>query len=199
MQVEVTEEQPVDWEAYASVPIRFTASTIVQARRRPSGGYELDERPMPAPQEKDYDAIAGEGPTRWASRFDVSRWGVLVARVEGERVGGAVLAADTPGLDMLEARRDLMVLWDLRVRPEWRDRGVATHLFRATEDWARRRSKAELKVETQDINVSACRFYARMGCELRAVNPGAYPTLPQETQLLWYKRLVPVAASDRES
>jgi hypothetical protein len=27
------------------------------------------------PYVKDYDAIEGEGPSRWAKRFDVSTWG----------------------------------------------------------------------------------------------------------------------------
>lgn len=189
MQIEVIEEQPPDWVAYGSVPIRFTTRTVLEARPRASGGYELRERPVPTAQEKDYDAIAGEGPTRWASRFGVSRWGVLVAWAGGQRVGGAVLVADTAGVDMLEGRSDLAVIWDLRVRLEWRGRGVGSRLFRAAEGWATRRGKAELKVETQNINAPACRFYARMGCELRTVNPGAYPTLPDEVQYLWYKRL----------
>jgi len=44
-------------------------------------------------------------------------------------------------------------------------------------------------VETQNINVSACRLYASQGFELRTVNRNAYPTLPDEIQLLWYKDL----------
>jgi hypothetical protein len=47
----------------------------------------------------------------------------------------------------------------------------------------------ELKVETQNVNAGACRFYQRMGCELRATDPLAYPSLPHEVQFLWYKRL----------
>ena len=90
---------------------------------------------------------------------------------------------------MLEGRSDLAVLWDLRVSPEWRGRGVGTRLFQAAEDWARRRGKAELKIEAQNINPAATRFYARMGCELRSVNADAYPMLPDEVQLLFYKRL----------
>ncbi len=31
---------------------------------------------------KDYDAEPGDYPTEWASRFDMSRWGILVARAE---------------------------------------------------------------------------------------------------------------------
>jgi len=42
-----------------------------------------------------------------------------------------------------------------------------------------------LKVESQNINVPACRFYDAQGCELRAVQHGAYPDLPDEVQLLW--------------
>ena len=183
------EDRPPDWVAYGSVPIRFTTQTALEARPLTSGGFDLVERPLAASLEKDYDAIAGEGPARWAARFDVSRWAVLVALVDGHRVGGAVLVADTEGVDMLEGRSDLAVLWDLRVHPEWRGRGVGTRLFHAAEEWARRRRKSELKVETQNINPAACRFYERKGCELRSVDHEAYPGLPGEVQFLWYKRL----------
>ena len=189
MGIEITAEEQPDWLAYGSVPIRFATHAALEARALTTGGFALVDNPLPAPMEKDYDAIAGEGPERWATRFDVSNWGVLVARADGERVGGAVLVADTAGVNMLEGRSDLAVLWDLRVRPEWRGRGVGTRIFLAAEAWARSRGKAELKVETQNINPGACRFYARMGCELRSVNADAYPMVPGEVQFLWYKRL----------
>jgi GNAT superfamily N-acetyltransferase len=66
---------------------------------------------------------------------------------------------------------------------------VGTALFDAVEDWARARSCEMLKVETQNINVPACRFYARMGCTLGAIHRYAYPDLPGEAQLLWYRTL----------
>jgi ribosomal protein S18 acetylase RimI-like enzyme len=104
-------------------------------------------------------------------------------------VGGAVAAWNTPSVDMLEGRSDLAVLWDVRVDPEYRERGVGHCLFTAVTDWARTRGCRTLKVETQNINVPACRFYARQGCELRTIRSDAYPDLPDEVQLLWYKRL----------
>ena len=88
---------------------------------------------------------------------------------------------------MLEGRDDLAVLWDIRVAPPFRRTGVGRHLFDAVETWARPQGCRELKIETQDVNVAACRFYAAMGCELRVVRPGAYPEHPEETQMLWYK------------
>lgn len=189
MQVEVIEEQPPDWRAYGTVPISFTVRAVLDATPRLPSGFDLVEREVMTPWEKNYDAVGSERPLRWTRRFDVARWGVLVARVEGERVGGAVIVADTPGVDMLEGRADLAVLWDLRVRPEWRGRGIGTRLFHAAEAWSRQRGKTELKVETQNINAAACRFYAQLGCQLRTVNQDAYPALPDEAQFLWYKRL----------
>jgi GNAT superfamily N-acetyltransferase len=89
---------------------------------------------------------------------------------------------------MLEGRRDLSVLWDIRVAPDARGRGVGSALFERVEAWALAQRCRQLRVETQNINVPACGFYARHGCELRAAHP-AYPDLPNEIQLLWYKDL----------
>ena len=41
----------------------------------------------------------------------------------------------------------------------------------------------------ENVHVRACELYARNGCELRAVRHAAYPDLPEEIQLLWYKDL----------
>ena len=154
--VEVVEERPPDWLAYSAVSIAFDSWTVLDVVDFDAGSIRLRERRLDVPFSKDYDAIAGEAPTRWARRFDVSRWGVLVARVAGKRVGGAVVAVDTRGVDMLEGRSDLTVLWDLRVAPGWRGRGVGSALFGATEHWARRRGKHEIKIETQNVNAAAC-------------------------------------------
>ena len=46
-----------------------------------------------------------------------------------------------------------------------------------------------LKAETQNINVPACRLYAKHGFTLGAVNLFAYAELPDEVELVWYKVL----------
>lgn len=174
-------EEPIGTLAdYGRVPIAFT----VERRVRVVDG-ELVEEPVASSWTKDYDREAEGGPERWATRFDVSRWGLLVAREGDRRIGGAVVAWGTKGVQMLEGRDDLAVLWDLRVEPSRRQRGVGTALFDRAAAWARERGCVRLDVETQDINVPACRFYASRGCALRKVQPGAYPGLPDETLLLW--------------
>jgi GNAT superfamily N-acetyltransferase len=191
MHVEVSEEPASALAEYGQVSIAFTVRRVLECTALDGGlgGLALIERELDAPYAKDYDAIQGEGSARWARRFDVSKWGFFAARSEDRRVGGAVVAWDTAGVEMLEGRRDLAVLWDLRVAPQARGRGVGSALFRAAETWARERGCRLLKIETQNVNVDACRFYARQGCTLGAVHRFAYPTLPHEVQLLWYRAL----------
>jgi GNAT superfamily N-acetyltransferase len=81
-------------------------------------------------------------------------------------------------------------LWDIRVAPDIRRNGVGSALLRAAESWAAAKGATSMKVETQNINVPACRFYSRNGYVLRAANPCAYPEFPDEVQLLWYKELL---------
>jgi GNAT superfamily N-acetyltransferase len=178
---------------YGELSIAFTVREVLDVVPAEGGlaGLALVPRAVDPPYVKDYDADAGEAPPRWARRFDVSRWLVLAAHVDGDRVGGAVVAVDTPGVDMLEGRRDLAVLWDLRVAPAARGRGVGRALFAAAAGWAATRGCRQLKVETQNVNVAACRFYARQGCTLGAIHRFAYPGLPAEAQLLWYLALAP--------
>jgi GNAT superfamily N-acetyltransferase len=90
---------------------------------------------------------------------------------------------------MLENRSDLAVLWDLRVQPEQRRKGIGRRLFQQAAEWARVQGCTQLKIETQNVNVPACRFYARQGCHLGAVLRYGYsgcPDVAHETMLLWY-------------
>jgi GNAT superfamily N-acetyltransferase len=191
MTVQIREEPPSVLAEYARVPIAFEVleRLAVSAPNGGLGGLRLSAESVAAPYVKDYDADPDHRPTAWARRFDLTRWGVLAGRVEGECVGGAAVAWGTSGLAASEGRTDLAVLWDLRVAPALRGRGVGQAIFRAAEAWAAARGARWLKVETQNVNVRACRFYARQGCVLGAVHRFAYPDLPEEAQLLWYKLL----------
>ncbi len=200
MEIEILEEAATaTLVEYARIPIAFEVDRVldVEVRDHGLGGFVLSERKLQAPYGKDYDATLGEGPASWAKRFDLSRWGLLAARVEGRRVGGAAVAFDAPGIIMLEGRRDLAALWDIRVARDVRGRGIGSRLFEAAEAWAAARGCRQLKIETQNINVPACRFYARQGCVLGAIHRFAYPGLPGEVQLLWYKDLSPGNAEIR--
>ena len=181
-------EQSADaLRTYGDIPISFTVDSQYHfnAGAGERGGWQLTEIRVEHPYVKDYDE-GGERPLRWAQQFDLSNWVILAALQDSTRLGGAVVAWNTPGVNMLEDREDLAVLWDLRVHPCRRRQGIGKVLFDHAAAWARAKGCRQLKVETQNINVPACKFYAKQGCYLGAVQPGAYPEYPNEIRLLWY-------------
>jgi GNAT superfamily N-acetyltransferase len=145
--------------------------------------------PVRPPSWKDYDASVGNRPTDWQHRFDISRWTIHVASVEDRRVGGAVVIGNDQGIDLLRNCPDCALVWDVRVAPDVRGQGIGSALLRSVEDVARRDGARALRVETQQNNVPACRFYLRNGFQLEPAMAGAYPDLPDELQLLWRKPL----------
>lgn len=183
--LDLREESASDLDAYARIPSVFTAQTIFAVQPTVTG-WALQEQAV-TPFTKDYDAL--EDPRHWPRDFDTRSWRVLAGFVGGLRVGGAIVAVATPGVDMLEGRTDLAVLWDLRVDAGYRRQAVATALVGAALAWARRAGCSELKVETQNTNPAACRFYARSGFVLAQAHAGAYPDLPDEVQLIWRQAL----------
>lgn len=179
---------------YAEIPMSFevTSQLAVELVEDGLGGIRLTEEAVDPPWVKDYDALEEEGHdglTRWLSQFDTSRWALLLAREEGRAVGGATIAYRSPGVRMLAGRDDLALLWDIRVRPERRRSGIGGALLAEVVRWARQHDCAQLKIETQNINVPACRFYVRQGCRLGEIDRYAYwrdPRVADEVMLIWY-------------
>lgn len=183
------EAPPYDFGAYAAVPIAFQVERAL-TRAPDLGPLAFREETLVVPWLKDYDSEPGAHPTSWPSRFDTAPWHLFTAHQGTDHVGGLVLILGSPEIDMLEGRSDLALIWDLRVAPEARGSGVGLALLREAEALALTHGCSELKVETQNINVGACRFYARAGFELRSIDHSAYSELPDEIQMLWYKNLL---------
>jgi GNAT superfamily N-acetyltransferase len=189
--VEIREEPFSALSSYAEIPMSYEVDRVfdVELIGHGLGGFTLSERKLDELYVKDYDADEDEGPKAWAERFDLTNWGLLSAWSGDERVGGTAIAFDTPDVWLLGGRRDLAAVWDMRVRPDRRGAGVGSALWRAAEAWAIERGCTQIMVETQNVNVGACRFYVAQGCELGSAHRFAYANHPDEVQLLWYKRL----------
>ena len=100
-----------------------------------------------------------------------------------------MLIVDDQRIELLRDCAACALLWDLRVAPEMRGQGIGTALVHAVEQRASRRGARALRVETQQVNVPACRCYQRCGFRLQRAVRHAYASLPNEVQLLWEKRL----------
>ena len=179
---------------YGAIPMDTLIDSVlhVEVLDRGFGGFRLEERPVRPPWRKVHNANGEEPATDWPRRWDISNWGIFVARLDGRPVGGATVAARTEGVCMLDGRSDLGVLWDIRVHPDHQRQGVGRALFTAAVDWSRGQGLRQLKIETQNNNVGACRFYAAMGCELRGIVHHAYAASPEwadEVMFLWWLEL----------
>ena len=182
---------PNDLADYAEVPMVCNVDSILVVEEVDGGigGLRLCERPVKIPYAKNYDAYGDGGPLNWPQRFDISQWGLWIARNGGQTVGGAAVAWNTPGIEMLDGRSDLALLWDIRVRETSRRQGVGTALFRVATAWAKSKGCSLLKIETQNVNVSACRFYWKMGCVLGRIDRLAYrqcADVASEVMLVWH-------------
>lgn len=190
MHIEIAVEGPDALSAYASISIAYRVAEVLDPDSPDSNGLlPFRSRTLHPPVLKDYDSLPGNHPLDWPARFDILNWGFVVARSGRARVGGAVMVAQPSDIAMLEGYDELALLWDIRVAPAVRHSGVGSALLAAGESWALARGARVLKVETQNTNVPACRFYARHGFVLCAVHRGAYPEQQNEIQLLWYKDL----------
>lgn len=189
MTIEIKEQDLTNVLDYRKIPIAFEVGSVLEVteNRQIPGKFILTERTLNLRYVKNYDAIEGERPVDWARRFDVSSWRMFTAQIDDRQVGGAVIAVNTPDFMMMAGRGDLALIWDLRVSPETRGRGVGRALFRAAENWARDQGCCYLRVETQHLNVAACRFYEAQGFELIEANREAYRESPDEVQLIWQK------------
>jgi GNAT superfamily N-acetyltransferase len=179
---------------YASIPMLCPVQTRLRLTgiQTPIKNPPLIPIPIHTPYVKNYDAFPQGGPLNWPTHFATSSWGFFLARQDQTPIAGIAIARNTPasggGLIMLENRTDLAVLWDLRVHPNHQHQGLATALFQTAVQWARSKACRKLKIETQDTNIPACRFYAKMGCTLSKIDPQAYADHPQvahETMLIW--------------
>ena len=106
MTIAIIEESTSALAEYAQVPIAFNVHQVLDVvpAAHERGRFTLSERTIDIPYVKNYDALEGEGPSQWPTRFDVSHWGLFAAKQGGQRVGGAAVAFRTRDLLMLENR-----------------------------------------------------------------------------------------------
>lgn len=188
-EVEIREEKNLSLTEYKEISIEFEVREILEPVQINNGigGIALQKKKVEKTWRKDYDD--GEEPERWSQTWDLSQWGILSAYLGEQRVGGCVIAFDTPNVDMLEGNSTISVLWDIRIDTEYRGMGIGKKLFDSAMKWSKKRDCKLMKIETQNNNVSACEFYHKQGCTLKTISLNIYPDYPEEIQLIWVKTL----------
>lgn len=191
MQVQIIEITPAQFPSYQSIPDEFRVSSILQVELIDNGlhGLTLTEKKIHTPYTKIYTEELDASPLVWFNNSEQSRWGVFLCKRGEEMVGGAAVTEDRSMLPFHAfGSKEIAVLWDIRVHPLHRGKGIGTNLFRAATNWARARQCKQLWLETSNVNVPACRFYVKQGCQLGAIHRFGYsgdPKVSHEVMLLW--------------
>lgn len=176
---------------YYTIPSSFEVVSILDVKVIDDGfkGMNLREKKVAKPYVKNYDE--NENPFRWLD-YNTSNWMMFVVKYDEKPVGGLTMACKTPELRMLNGRDNLADVWDLRVHPDFKRRGIGTKLFSRAIAWCREQGYKQLCVETQNVNVPACRFYLKQGCVLGGINRYWYydsPAVADEVQFVWFMDL----------
>jgi ribosomal protein S18 acetylase RimI-like enzyme len=190
LNIEIREVTKEHLNEYVKIPMWFKVTSKFNLNKVNGGlgGITFDEIVV-APYIKDLSLY--DKPLEWSKRFDISNWGFFIAYDNDLPIGGATLAYNTEGVKLLSNRKDITVLWDLRVAPEYKSMGIGSKLFSFVVNWSKERNCKQIKIETQNNNVPACKFYAKQGAVLAEINEYAYyGEDDDEVMLIWYLDLV---------
>lgn len=105
---------------------------------------------------------------------------VFLAYVDGQIAGQIVLRKNWNNYAYIE---------DIVVDVKYRRQGVGLELMTQAKRWARERELVGLMLETQNNNVSACKFYERCGFRLGGFDRYLYKGINRDTEevaLYWY-------------
>jgi len=173
----------------AAIRPGFVSPTTLVVEKDGDGlavGWRLAERPLPEPYDK------GDG-----YDFDQTERRHILARLR--KGDGLHLVIESEGalvgmLDVApEEWNNTAWIWNLMLDTSVRGQGLGRELFRRTVTWARRQGFRAVVLETQTNNVPACKFYARMGCQIEGIREAYYSNDDMargEVAIFWIYRLV---------
>jgi len=77
---------------------------------------------------------------------------------------------------------------DISVLGDYRGKGIGHALINTAIEWAKQNNLCGLMLETQDVNLLACRFYSKLGMKIGAVDNMLYANFPtyNERAIFWY-------------
>lgn len=189
MPITICDTSPDLYSRYAEIDPSFEVTSVLRVIPKANGlgGIEFLEEEIAQAYTKGADT-PDYSPLFWPPREERGEFAAFLAMDGDLAVGGAAVVINPAGAFLFERRDALAGLWDIRIRPDRRGTGVGTRLLLHAADWARKKGCVQLRIECQNTNVAACRFYAKH-CVLGGIERYGYaacPDVAHEAMLLWY-------------
>lgn len=176
------------FEAYDTIPMRVdvTSHYVLDKINNGLGGILLKEV---AVEKYSRDFAEHAKVTEFREKFDIANWAFFMA-FDGELpIGAVTIVSRTADISMLDGRDDMTVLWDIRVSDTYKRQEIGQNLFNLAVEWSRTKGFKQMKIECQNNNVPACKFYHKQGAVLRKIDEYAYyddTDGRDEIQFFWY-------------
>lgn len=168
---------PMTWEQLGSVNTPNQPFLVVGRAKAAftDGKWTWTEEMFPTPYNKRYP----DEQLDYSLYINSLDRRVFLAFLDGQCVGQIRLKQNWNQYGLIE---------DISVAEDYRKRGIGKKLMTAAIGWARAGGMVGLMLETQDINLVACRFYERCGFQLGGVDVMLYGNLvdKKEQALFWY-------------
>ena len=147
----------------------FIASTVLSIERAGDGielNWRLVEQALAIPFNRgtgyDFDAVAQLAVRERLQLVEQGEAYQRVADFEGRLIGLVEVE--------IQEWNNSAQLANLMVDADYRGQGLGRRLWHRAVDFARQSDVRAILVETQNTNIAACRFYARMGCQLSGLH-----------------------------
>jgi ribosomal protein S18 acetylase RimI-like enzyme len=178
--------EPDDIPNLPQIRPTYTSPTILGVEKSGNGleiGWRLVERALSQPFDKgtlyDFDEVAQAEIRARLARPDDIYQRVAVDEATGQLVG--LLEVE------IQAWNNTALLWNLMIDLAYRGQGLGRRLWHRAVEFAHQSEVRAIMIETQNTNIHACKFYARMGCQLIGINELFYTNdgLNTEVALFW--------------
>ena len=176
------------FDRYDTIPMRVDVNSHYMLERVNNGlgGILLKEVPVEN-YVRDFSEDAKA--TKFSEKFDITNWAFFMAFDDESPIGAVTIVSKTADIHMLDGRDDMSVLWDIRVSDTYKNQGIGQKLFDYATQWSKSMGFKQMKIECQNNNVPACKFYHKQGAILRKIDEYAYfddIDSKFEVQFIWY-------------
>lgn len=176
------------FEEYDNVPMRVNVNSHYELVKINNGigGIILKEVPV---EKYVRDFAKHAKATEFSEKFDITNWSFFMAFDDEKPIGAVTIVSRTDDIHMLDGRYDMTVLWDIRVSDTYKHQGIGQKLFDLAVEWSKRNGFKQMKIECQNNNVPACKFYHKQGAILGTIDEYAYiddVNSRLEVQFIWY-------------
>ncbi|MFW5913895.1 MAG: GNAT family N-acetyltransferase [Bacillota bacterium] len=155
---------------YASIPMRIEGDSIYRLTKPDALSFSLRKELR---RVFSFD-VNDEHPEAWKKFISLQNLNMVGICHENKPVAAMSLVHDNGTVRMLDGRKDVLLIWDLRVHPDHKRKGYGKALIEYARTEAKSLGVNHLRLETQNTNPNAVEFYLAMGFELAHIREHAY-------------------------